>query len=84
MSLAEEVPLIGRAQCERLPCRGAGLEAGWRQDCRQIKSHQRSKKRWAGANNLALWETKLSLEARVESGTRAKTVLGKALQEEMK
>lgn len=33
---------------------------------------------------MALWETKLSLEARVESGTRAKTVLGKALQEEMK
>lgn len=33
---------------------------------------------------MALWELKSRLEARAESGTRAKTVLGKTLQEEMK
>lgn len=33
---------------------------------------------------MALWELKSRLEARAETGTRAKTVLGKTLQEEMK
>lgn len=85
-------PTHRRSLVRRLPCRG-GLDVGfqefskrrkWRQDCRHIKRHQQRKRSWFGANNLALWEQKSRLEARAESGTRAKTVLGKTLQEEMK
>lgn len=60
-----------------------GRESGDRIAGRQKATNAQRKKSWAGAHNLALWERKLNLEARVDCDIRAKTVLGKTAQEEM-